>query len=270
MRSPAVVKKKYEFFKNVKVIKIKEYNHIYMFEKLINTGKNLANIGLQTVSQVVQHSLGTDEIAEEEKTPRSSKKPDKPSVFAMKNNLLRQAELKGRDFLPDRLKKQREQTGTWIPALRFTAVGSGQTFDLRTLQQPAVLFISHKENAEIAAEWNSQLLGLYYPNQLPLFTANIILLDEIPLLAHPIVRRELRKAYDTIVDRWLKDPEVAARWIHILPDWDADSVHALHLPQRRPILAAVILSPQGRLTATVESPEPLPEIREILNTWVSI
>ena len=241
-----------------------------MFEKLINTGKNLANIGLQTVHHAVRQTLRADETTHDEGSAESTRKSEKPSVFAMKSNLLRQAELKGQGFLPDRLKKRKEHQGTWIPALRFTAIGSGLTFDLRTLQQPAVLFISHKENAEIAAQWNSQLLGLFYPNNLPIFTANLIILDEIPLLAHPIVRRELRKAYDTIVERWIKDPEVASRWIHILPDWDADAIHALHLASHRPILNTVVLSPQGRLTAVIESPDPLPEIRTILTTWVSM
>jgi hypothetical protein len=238
-----------------------------MFEKLINTGKHLANAGLHTVNRVVSSTLHA--LPHEEGEENANVRREKPAVFGMKTNLLRQAGLKGQDFLQERRASPHDRSGKWIPALRFTAVGSGQVIDLRTLHQPAVLFISHKENTEITAEWNSRLLGMFYPNPLPFFTANVILLDDIPLFAQPFVRRELRKVYDTIIDRWLQDAELAARWIHILPDWDAESIHTFQLSPSRPILAAVVLSPQGRMEAVIESTDPLPEIIGILRRWIN-
>lgn len=154
--------------------------------------------------------------------------------------------------------------------MQFTIIGSEKKINLKNLNIPAVLFISHKENVEEAAQLNSSLILKFYPNPMPIFTGNIILLKEVPAFARPIVRRELKKAYQIIIRDWLKDPALAEQWIHILPDWENKSIDSFHLANHRPLLSSVVLAPGGKLQAVIKSEDPMEDILQQLTHWISL
>ena len=183
---------------------------------------------------------------------------------------MRQAAFKGKTHLPNSLLRHTKTTTHWIPPLRFNCIGSGKIINIRNLNSPAVLFISHKENAEEAAQLNSKLILNFFPDPMPIFTGNIILLEEIPAFARSIVRRELKKAYETIVRDWLKDPALAEEWIHILPDWENKTIDSFHLANHHPLLTSVVLAPGGNLQAVIKREDPVEDILHQLTRWISL
>ena len=241
-----------------------------MFNKIFRTGKTLANIGVKTVSTVLKSTLENTNRDPKISQTTSKTIPDVSSISGMKNSILRQAAFKGKNLLPDHILRHAKKGSRWIPSLQFNIIGSGKSINLRNLNIPAVLFISHKENAEEAAQLNSKLILKFYPGHMPIFTGNIILLEEIPSFARSIVRRELKKAYETIIRDWLKDPALAEQWIHILPDWENKSIDSFHLANHRPLLSSVVLAPGGKLQAVIKSEDPIEAILQQLSPWISL
>lgn len=241
-----------------------------MFNKIFRTGKNLANIGVKTVATVLKSTLENANKDPENLQAPSKTIPDVSSISGMKTNILRQAAFKGKNLLPDHVLRHTNKGTRRIPSLQFNSIGSGKSINLRNLNIPAVLFISHKENAEEAAHLNSKLILKFFPNHMPIFTGNIILLGEIPSFARSIARRELKKAYETIIRDWLKDPALAEQWIHILPDWENKSIDSFHLANHRPLLSSVVLAPGGRLQTVNKSEDPVEDILQQLSPWISL
>ena len=241
-----------------------------MFNKIFRTGKNLANIGVKTVSTVLKTTIENTTKDPEILQTTSRTIPEGSSVSNIKTNILRQAAFKGKSLLPDHILRHTKKGPRWIPSLQFNSIGSGKSVNVRNLNIPAVLFISHKENAEEAAQLNSKLILKFFPNHMPIFTGNIILLGEIPSFARSIVRRELKKAYETIIRDWLKDRSLAEQWIHILPDWENKSIDAFHLANHRPEFSSVVLAPGGKLQAVIKSEEPVEDILHQLTRWISL
>lgn len=240
-----------------------------MFNNIFRTGKNLANIGVKTVSTVLKSTLENADKDPKISQTTSKTIPDISSVSSMKNSILRQAAFKGKSLLPDPILRHTNKGTRRIPSLQFNIIGSGKSINLRNLNIPAVLFISHKENAEEAAQLNSILILKFFPNHMPIFTGNIILLGEIPSFARSIARHELKKAYKNIIRDWLKDPVLAEQWIHILPDWENKSIDSFHLVNHRPLLTSVVLAPGGKLQAVIKSEDPLEDILQQLAPWIS-
>jgi len=241
-----------------------------MFNKIFHTGKNLANIGVKTVSAVLKSTL--ENANKDPKFSQTTSKtiPDVSSVSGMKNSIMRQAAFKGKSLLPDPILRHTNKGSHRIPSLQFTIIGSGKSINLRNLNIPAVLFISHKENAEEAAQLNSNLILKFFPNRMPIFTGNIILLREIPSFARSIARHELKKAYKTIIRDWLKDPALAEQWVHILPDWENKSIDSFHLAIHRPFLTTVVLAPDGKFQAVIKNEDPVEDILQQLAPWISL
>ena len=238
--------------------------------KLLKTGRSLSSLGAHFIDRAVAGNLPNspdDRPIHPQDTTASP--PPSASHQGMKNNLMRQAAFKGKEYLAGRRSQKINQPRQILP-LRLTAIGSGKVVDLRELRQPAVLFISHKENAMAAAELNRSLLFHYLPDPLPIFTANIVLLNDVPVFAHGAARRELLKAYETVKNQWLNGIPNAAQIINLLPDWNADTVASLHLSNHRPMLASVILSAHGSLECVLETVTPLPEILAHLRQAFSI
>lgn len=155
-----------------------------------------------------------------------------------------------------------------IPNLTFTAVGSGKTIELAHLFKPAILFISNRDNVDAPARWNGEIIQRFYPHSAPIFTANIIVLNEFPLPARPLVKLELRKAYQRIAVQYFSDPRAAADWVHILPDWQAEVLTSFHLPLRRPLLAVILLNQDAHIHKIIQTPDPMPEIEKAINEWL--
>lgn len=238
--------------------------------KLLKTGRSLSSLGAHFIDRAAANSLPNHPDGQPMQPQDSAASPP-PSAShqGMKNNLMRQAAFKGKEYLAGRRSRKINQPRQVLP-LRLTSIGTGRVVDLRELRQPAVLFISHKENAMAAAELNRSLLFHFLPDPLPIFTANIILLNDVPVLAHAAARRELLKAYETVKNQWLKGVPNAAEIINLLPDWNAETVASLHLSNRRPMLASVILSAHGSLECVLETATPLPEILAHLRQNLSI
>ena len=186
----------------------------------------------------------------------------------MKENLLRQATFKHEKILLEAAPRRTTVHKVRVPDLKFTAAGSNKTVELRKIRQPAVLFISHRENSRLAAELNWELVQPYLGGTIPFFTANIILLNEFPGFMHPVVRREMRKSYNDITRDYIKDRRLAEQVVHLLPDWKAESLAAFHIAQHRPMLASIILSPAGNVQHVIQSAAPLEIIRQELSAFI--
>ena len=232
-----------------------------MFKRIIQTGVNLTRIGIDTVAKVVSNS--TETPPPQKPITSAAEAPPNTSISGLKANLLRQANFKHEKILLESVQRRTTARKQRIPDLKFTAVGSNKTIELRKLPKPAVLFISHRENAEQAAALNWELIKPY-DRSLPIFTANIILLNEFPAITHPMVKRQLNKAYHDIIKDYVKDASLAEQIVHLLPDWKAASVDSFHLAQRRPILVAVVMTQYGEIQRVIESVDPLPLIRQEL------
>jgi len=244
-----------------------------ILNRILQTGKNLASLGSKTAANLIKKAadeipLQPSEMSLPESAPAEVLTAE--AVSSIKQNMLRQASLKGKSLLSNSLRTYRSRHTCWIPSLQFKAVGSGKMVNLKKFTTPAVLFISHKENATTAANLNRKLIEQFFPQEMPFFTANIILLEEIPSFARSIVRRELKKAYDTILHDWLKDPLLAEQWIHILPDWENNAIDSFNIPDQRPALSTVVLGPSGHLQTVIHHPASMDEISRSLAPWVTL
>ena len=233
-----------------------------MLNRILRTGKNLAAIGSHTVSNIIK--TNSQDV---EESVAVVNKPEKPSeslkisaTSSIKQNLLHQASLKGKSLLSAPRRAHQKIYSRWVPPVQLEVIGNESTINLKNLTIPAVLFISHKENAELAAEYNKQLIERFFPEEMPFYTGNIILLEEIPSFARSIVRRELKKTYNTILRDWLKDPKLGQKWVHILPDWENQTIESFHLSEQRPLLSSIVLAPGGKIQAVINNPEPLEDI----------
>lgn len=235
-----------------------------MFKRIIETGVNLTRVGIQTLAEALKPAP-PPEASQPKEAPHTPPTPS--SISALRANLMRQAGLKhGRshssaDDTPV-IQKSR------ISNLTFTAVGSGKTIELAHLFKPAILFISNRDNVDAPARWNGEIIQRFYPGTSPIFTANIIVLNEFPLATRPIVKLELRKGYQGIANQYFTDPRAAADWVYILPDWQAEVLSTFHLPLQRPLLAVILLTHDAHLYKIIQSPDPMPEIENALNEWL--
>jgi hypothetical protein len=237
-----------------------------MFKRIIQTGVNLTRVGIHTLAETLKPE--TPPEAPAPKAPPATK-PAASSIAALRANLMRQAGLKHNRSRtssdePPVIRKSR------IPNLTFTAVGSGKTIELAHLFKPAVLFVSNRENIDAPARWNGEIIQRFYPHSAPIFTANIIVLNEFPLPARPLVKLELRKGYQRIAAQYFADPRAAADWVYILPDWQAEVLASFHLPLRQPLLAVILLNQDAHIHKIIQTPDPMPEIENALNEWLSL
>jgi len=235
-----------------------------MFKRIIQTGVNLTRVGIHTLAETLK-----PESPPEAPAPKEAlrPKPTASSISSLRANLIRQAGLKhsrSHSFAdePPAILKSR------IPNLTFMAVGSGKTIELANLFKPAVLFVSNRDNVDAPARWNGEIIQRFYPHAAPIFTANIIVLNEFPLPTRPLVKRELHKAYQRIASQYFSDPRAAVDWVHILPDWQAEVLASFHLPLQRPLLAVILLNQDARLHKIVQTPDPMPEIEKAINEWL--
>lgn len=235
-----------------------------MFKRIIQTGVNLTRVGIHTLAETLTPEPPPQAPIRKE---APSAKPAASSISALRANLMRQAGFKhtrsrsSADETPAMLKSR-------IPNLTFSAVGSGKTIELAHLFKPAVLFISNHDNVDAPARWNGEIINRFYPHTALIFTANIIVLNEFPLPARPIVTRELRKAYQHITAQYFNDPRAAADWVYILPDWQAEVLTCFHLPLRRPLLAVILLNQDALIHKIIQTPDPMPEIENALKEWL--
>lgn len=236
-----------------------------MFKKFLDTGMNLTRIGLDVVSKVIST---TEKPVQAEERREQEASTMKTTISALKANLLRQATFKHDKILLEAAPRRTSVSNVRVPDLKFTAAGSKKVVELRKIHQPAVLFISHRENAAVAADINWQLIQPYLNSHLPFFTANIILLNEFPPFTHPMVRRELRKSYRDILRDYVKDRQLAEKIVHLLPDWKGESLDAFHIAQHRPLLATVVVSPEGNIQRIIQSIKPLTAIRKELADYL--
>ena len=235
-----------------------------MFKRIIQTGVNLTRVGIHTLAETLKPD--SPPVASPPKeAPRT--KPTASSISALRANLMRQAGLKhassrsSADETPVILKSR-------ISNLTFTAAGSGKIIELAHLFKPAILFISNRDNVDAPARWNGEIIQRFYPRPAPIFTANIIVLNEYPLPIRPLVKRELRKGYQHIAAQYFTDHRAAADWVYILPDWQAEVLTSFHLPLRRPLLAVILLTHDAHIYKIIQSPDPMPEIENALNDWL--
>ncbi|MEE4193690.1 MAG: hypothetical protein V2J07_00695 [Anaerolineae bacterium] len=236
-----------------------------MFKRILKTGIDLTRIGIQTVTKAAAtiNKPVTMEHADIE-AEGESKSARKTAISGFKANLLRQATFKHDKIQVESNSKRTRVQKFRIPDLDFIAAGSNKVINLRKIRQPAVLFISHRENAKEAAALNWQLIQPYIGSHLPFFTANIIVLNEFPPFLHPVVRRELLKAYKDIIKDYVKDSRLAEKIVHLLPDWRGASLDSFHIANRRPTLAAVILTPDGTVQNVIYDASPLAAIQQEL------
>jgi hypothetical protein len=232
---------------------------------MIKTSVNLTRIGIDTMSKVVSSAV---ELPHEDQPHETENSPKKNAISGLKANLLRQATFKHEEILLESSPRRTKIQKLRVPDLAFTSIGSNKTIELRTIHQPAVLFISHRENATEAAALNWQLVQPYIGRQTPFFTANIIILNEFPGFTHPMVKRELRKAYNDIINDYVKDRQLAENIVHLLPDWKASVLEGFHISQRRPVMASVILTPYGNVQRVIENNDPLAMIKHELDLLI--
>ncbi len=236
-----------------------------MFKRILKTGIDLTRMSVQTLTKVaatINKPAAAEHAPNEEES--GSKSPSKTAISGFKANLLRQATFKHDKIQVESNSKRTSVQKFRIPDLDFIAAGSNKIINLRKIRQPAVLFISHRENAKEAAALNWQLIQPYIGSHLPFFTANIIVLNEFPSFLQPVVRRELLKAYKDIIKDYVKDSRLAEKIVHLLPDWRGESLGGFHIANRRPTLAAVILTPQGTVQNVIYDASPLAAIQHEL------
>jgi hypothetical protein len=235
-----------------------------MFKRIIQTGVNLTRVGIHTLAETLKPESPPEIPVQKEPPPT---KPAASSIAALRDNLLRQADLKqsrsrsSADEPPAILKSR-------ILNLTYTAIGSGKSIELAHLFKPAVLFVSNRDNIDAPAHWNGEIIQRFYPHSAPIFTANIIVLNEFPLPARPLVKIELRKGYQRIASQYFNDPRAAGDWVHILPDWQAEVLSTFHLPLRRPLLAVILINPDAHLHKIIQTPDPMPEIEKFISVWL--